>query len=246
MSSSRRSHRDSNIGPSKPTRVESQTVIGFLLRRFRWVAVGAGVKFVARRGVGRSVDDAAAKIEDRLPAHVVKVANALPGDVVKAGGAAVVSARAARQSARAAKTGGLIVARVTKAGLQVSTQAASLRPGPAVAGRLRAARHSIVAQADADQRELRADFLRYRGDEEGATNALLDLRDERNDGPLPDVPDPVRPGRRRFIGVRRAAEVGRVQRTYRRPSKPWDRPIRAGHTPATADQNSGEHGTLDR
>lgn len=199
-------------------------MIGFLLRRFRWMAVGAGVKYVARTGVGRSVDEAAAKIEDRLPAPVAKAANALPGDIVKAGGAAVVSARAARQSARAAKTGGLLAAKVTKAGVQMSGQA--VRPGPAIADRLRAARHSIADQAEADQRELRADFLRYRGDEEGATNALLDVRDERSDGPLPEVPSSVRPGRRRFVPPRRTPEVDRVQRSYRRPSKPWDRPGR--------------------
>ena len=226
-------------------------MIGFLLRRFRWFALGAGVKYVARTGVGRSVDEAAAKIEDRLPAPVAKAANALPGDIVKAGGAAVVSARAARQSARAAKTGGLLAARVTKAGVQFSSQAASLRPGPAVAGRLRAARDSIADQAEADERELRADFLRYSGDEEGAINALLDVRDGRSNGPLPGVPDPVARGRRRFATPRRTPEVGRVQRSYRRPAKPWDRTIRNARSSkaignSAANENAGEPGTPDR
>lgn len=226
-------------------------MIGFLLRRLRWFAVGAGVKYVARTGVGRSVDQAAATIEDRLPAPVAKAANALPGDIVKAGGAAVVSARAARQSARAAKTGGLVAARVTKAGVQLTSQATSLRPGSAVADRLRSARGSIADQAEADERELRADFLRYTGDEEGATNALLDLRDERSDGPLPEVPDPVVAGRRRFVAPRRAPEIDRVQRSYRRPSKPWDRPLRKSRsskviTSRATDKNAGEPGTLDR
>jgi len=206
---------------------------------------------VARTGVGRSVDEAAAKIEDRLPAPVAKAANVLPGDIVKAGGAAVVSARAARQSARAAKTGGLVAARVTKAGMQLTSQATSLRPGPAVAGRLRAVRNSVTDQAEADERELRADFLRYGGDDEGATNALLDLRDERSDGPLPQVADPVDTGRRRFVAPRRAPEVDRVQRSYRRPSKPWDRPARSARSTkaidhASMDNNVGDPGTLDR
>lgn len=226
-------------------------MIGFLLRRLRWFAVGAGVKYVARTGVGRSVDEAAAKIEDRLPAPVAKAANALPGDIVKAGGAAVVSARAARQSARAAKTGGLVAARVTKAGVQLTSQATSMRPGPAVTDRLRSARRSIADQAEADERELRADFLRYAGDEEGATNALLDRRDTRSAGPLPEVPAPVDAGRRRFVAPRRAAEVDRVQRSYRRPAKPWDRPLRTSRsskaiTSRTAKKNVGEPGTLDR
>lgn len=226
-------------------------MIGFLLRRFRWLAIGAGVKYVARTGVGRSVDEAAAKIEDRLPAPVAKAANALPGDIVKAGGAAVVSARAARHSAKAAKTGGLLAARVTKAGVQLGSQAGSLRPGPAAADRIRAARRSITDQADADERELRADFLRYTGDEEGATNALLDLRDERSNGPLPEVPESITTGRRRFVAPRRPPEVARVQRSYRRPSKPWDRPVRGAKRSKalgekSLDPNVGEQGTLDR
>ncbi len=226
-------------------------MIGFLLRRLRWFAVGAGVKYLARTGAGRSVDEAAAKIEDRLPAPVAKAANALPGDIVKAGGAAVVSARAARQSARAAKTGGMVAARVTKAGVQLTSQAASLRSGSAVTDRLRAARGAIADQAEADERELRADFLRYTGDEEGATNALLDRRDQRRDGPLPEVPEPVDAGRRRFVAPRRTPEVGRVQRSYRRPAKPWDRPLRSSRsskvmTTRTADKNAGEQGPLDR
>lgn len=219
-------------------------MIGFLLRRFRWMAVGAGVKFVARRGVGRSVDEAAAKIEERLPAPVAKAANALPGDIVKAGGAAVVSARAAKQSARAAKTGGLVAARVTKAGVQMSSQAASLRPAPAVANRLRAARSAVNLQAEADERELRADFLRYVGDEDGATDALLDRRAEADRGPLPDIPDPIDRGRRRFVTGRSEPEVARVQRSYRRPAKPWDRPLKRART--SGDDKSGERGALGR
>lgn len=213
-------------------------MIGFLFRRFRWMAIGAGIKFAARRGVGRSVDEAAAEIEDRLPASVVKAANALPGDVVKAGGAAVVSARAARSSARAAKNGGLVAARVTKAGVQVSAQVGSMRPSQAIANRLRNARESVVGQAEVDERELRADFLRYQGDDEGATNALLDVRDERSDGPLPEVSGPIQAGRRRFISDQRPTQVARMQRSYRRQIKPWDRPARG--------QNSGERGTLGR
>lgn len=210
------------------------------------MAVGAGVKYVARRGVGRSVDDAAAKIEERLPAPMARAAHALPGDIVKAGGAAVVSARAARQSARAAKNGGLVAAKLTKAGVQLSAQAGSLRPRSALAGQIRAARNTMAEQAEADERELRADYLRYTGDEAGAIDALLDLRDDRSDEPLPDVPDPVRRGRRRFTAVRSIPQVSRVQRTYSRPSKRWDRPMRGNRPSLAPDQNSGEHGTLDR
>lgn len=221
-------------------------MIGFLLRRFRWMAVGAGVRYLARRGVGRSVEEAAADIEDRLPASVVKAANALPGDVVKAGGAAVVSARAARQSAKVAKNGGAVAARVTKAGVQLSAQAGSLRPRAAITGKIRDARSSIADQAEADERSLRADFLRYTGDEAGATNALLDVRDRRSNDPLPEVPEPVQEGRRRFVAPRPKPEVGRMQRSYRRPTKPWDKPLRGRRSIETPNAKSGEQGTLDR
>lgn len=195
-------------------------MIGFFLRRFRWLIMGAGVKYVARRGVGKSVDDAAAKIEERLPATVVKAANVLPGDLIKAGGAAAVSARAAQRGARVAKTGGVVAARVTRAGM-------SLRPRSAVTERLRSAREAVSAQADLDARDLRADVQRYivggQAGERAATEALLDLRSSRSDDPLPVVPEPIRSGRHRFVRALPAPEIARVQRTYRRAQKPWDR-----------------------
>lgn len=220
------------------------TVIGFLFRRFRWMALGAGVRYLARRGVGRSVDDAAAEIEDRLPAPVVRAANALPGDIVKAGGAAVVSARAARRSAGVAKTGGEAAAKVTRAGVQLSGQVASLRPRAAVTDRLRSAREAVADQADIEQRELRADFLRYQGDERGATDALLDARRRPDRGPIPEVPNPIEPGRRRFRGSRATPEVARVQRSYRRPTKPWDRPL--SRRARAEVEKSGEQGGVGR
>jgi hypothetical protein len=195
-------------------------MIGFFLRRFRWLIMGAGVKYVARRGVGKSVDEAAARIEERLPATVVKAANVLPGDLIKAGGAAAVSARAAQRGARVAKTGGVVAARVTRAGV-------SLRSRPGVADRIRSAREAVSDQADLDARDLRSDVQRYlvggQAGERAATEALLDLRSPRSDDPLPTVPEPIRRGRHRFVRALPGPEVARVQRTYRRPQKPWDR-----------------------
>lgn len=202
-------------------------MIGFILRRFRWMLVGAGVKYVARRGVGRSVDEAAARIEERLPASMVKASNALPGDLIKAGGAATVSARAAQRGAvaaqrgaRVAKSGGMVAARVTRAGVVN-------RPRPAVAERMRSARDAISTQAQLDERELRGDVQRYivggQAGERAATDAMLDLRPGRSNEPLPAVPEPVRRGRRRFVRALPAPRVARVQRSYRRPQKPWDR-----------------------
>ena len=204
-------------------------MMSFLLRRFRWMALGAGVRFVARRGVGRSVDQAAAKIEDRLPTPVAKAVNALPGDVMKAGGAAVVSARAAQRSAgvaqRGARVGGSVAARVTRSVAQ--------RPRPEIADRIRSAREAAADQAELDRRDLRSDFQRYihgggPAGERAATDALLDRRDPVGDVPLPEVPEPIRRGRSRFVAQRGTPEIPRVQRSYRRPQKRWDRPVGRG------------------
>jgi hypothetical protein len=198
-------------------------VLTFLIRRFRWMIVGAGVKYVARRGMTRSVDEAASRIEDRLPAPVANAVNALPGDVMKAGGAAVVSARAVQRGAivtqRGAKAGGVVVTRVTRVGIR--------RPRPEVADRIRQARAAVAEQAERDSRDLRADFQRYvRGGgpagERAALDALLDRRSQTNELPLPTVPDPVDRGRRRSLPPRPRPEVARMQRSYRRPQKPWD------------------------
>ncbi len=208
-------------------------MIAFLLRKMRWMLLGAGVKYAARRGVGRSVDEAASKLEERLPASVVRAANALPGDVIKAGGAAAVSAKAARRgSSVAVRTGsaamrtGAVAARVTRAGV-------TMRPRQAIADRLRSARDSVTDQAELDRRDLLRDFRYFNAGggsagETAATEALLDLRsDERSlDAPIPLTPPPIPRGRRRFVAALRAPEVGRVQRTYRPPQKPWDRRLR--------------------
>lgn len=225
-------------------------MIAFLLRRFRWMLVGAGVKYVARRGVGRSVDEAAIEIEDRLPAPVANAMNALPGDVMRAGGAAVVSARAAQRSARAAqrsaraaqrsaltvqrgaRVGGVVASRVARAGV------AARRSPPAVADRLRSVRETVAVQAELDGRDLRADLQRYLhgggpDGERAALDALLDRRSVPADEPVPPVPEPVGRGRRRSVPAPPRPEVARVQRSYRRPQKPWDRRRRGESGPGT-------------
>lgn len=208
-------------------------MIAFLFRKMRWMLLGAGLKYAARLGVSRSVDEAASKLEDRLPASVVRAANALPGDVIKVGGAAAISARAARRGgsvavrtgAAAARTGA-VAARVTRAGV-------TMRPRSAITDRIRSARDSVTDQAELDRRDLLRDFRYYNAGggaagETAATEAMLDLRSEGRPlvAPLPPIPPPVPSGRRRFVRALRAPEVGRVQRTYRPPQKPWDRRLR--------------------
>lgn len=186
--------------------------------------VGAGVRYVARRGVGRSVDEATTILEDRLPSSMVTAVNALPGDVMKAGGAAVVSARAVRRGARAGQRGAQMSGAVVARARQVT-----IRPArPALADRIRSVRMAVIEQADDDSREFQADFQRYvhgggPAGERAAIEALLDQQSTSSDRPLPVVPEPVRAGRRRSKPARREPEVARVQRTYRKPKKPWDR-----------------------
>ncbi len=223
-------------------------MIGFLLRKVRWMLLGAGVKYAARRGVGRSVDEAASRIEDRLPASVVRAANALPGDVIKAGGAAAVSARAARRgSAVALRTGsvavrtGSVAARTGNAAVRVTRDGMARRPRPAIAERVRSVRGAVADQAEVDRRDLMRDFRSFAAGggaagEAAGIDALLDLRPSGPEEPLPTTPPPVASGRRRFVAALRTAEVGRVQRTYRRPQKPWDRRLR----------NASEHDSSSR
>lgn len=213
-------------------------MIGFLFRRFRWMLVGAGVRWLARRGVGRSVDEAATEIEERLPPSVARAVNALPGDVMKAGGAAVVSARAAQRGAIVAQRGavvaqrGAVVAhRGARAGGSLAARAA--RVGRSARDAAGAGADAVGLQAEADERDMRSDLQRYLhggglAGERAATEALLDLRRRDSDLPLPTIPDPVARGRRRFVPALSAPDVGRVQRSYRRPSKPWDRRSRDG------------------
>jgi hypothetical protein len=94
----------------------------------------------------------------------------------------------------------------------------------------------VTAQAELDSRELRADFQRYAhgggpAGERAALDALLDRRSPTDDQPLPTVPAPVSRGRRRSLPPRPRPEVARMQRSYRRPQKPWDLRRRRGLGP---------------
>jgi hypothetical protein len=185
-------------------------VIGFVFRRFRWMIIGAGVRQVARWGAARSIDEATAAIEDRLPASVVRAANAMPGDVLRVGGAAAVSARAARRTTS----------------LAARTSTGIVRFGPRqrrrLGARIDAARFDLADAAENARRELKSDYARFVDGEGAALEALLDLRDVESE-PIPPVPAPVAAGRRRFRRSLPSADVARVQRTYKRPVKAWDR-----------------------
>lgn len=198
-------------------------MIGWLVRRFRWVIIGQIVRLLARTGVKRSVDQATATIEDKLPTPVVKLADRLPGDVVRAGGAALVASQQTRSAGRqvGSATGRVVdLARSTKRG---TDRVADTRRD--FADRLRRAGDDVRHESDLARRQIRSDIARERDGEAAALDELLDLRPS-DPGPLPSVPEPVVRGRNRFRAAPGSPEVARVQRTYRPPIKPWDRPLR--------------------
>ena len=190
------------------------TVLRWLLlvlyRRFRWVALGAALRTLTRRSRARSVDDATDELAQRLPDPVVRAIDAAPGDLLRVGGGAVAAGRAART--------------VSDRSRRVGSVTRSLRrrwsdPGATV----RQVRDEWRRESERSERELWAEYHRSQGDHAAADDALLDRRHlRRGDGPLPAVPDPVPPGRPR-ARRRATTAVGRVQRTYRRAAKPWDR-----------------------
>ena len=185
-------------------------------KRLRWFAAGAIVRFVLRRVTARSVDQAAADFEERLPAPVRKVLDVVPADAVRAGSTAVVAGRSARRMAT---------------GTRRASQAVGDGRRRIVDGvdRLRSIGDDIVTEADLRQRELKAEYLRATEGNGPADDVLLDLRPEVIDGPtasgdeLPELVEPIRRGRWRADRRLGAPSVNRVQRSYRPRSKPWDR-----------------------
>ncbi|MEZ5408769.1 MAG: hypothetical protein R2761_12140 [Acidimicrobiales bacterium] len=187
----------------------------------RWLVVAAAGRFVLRRLRRSAVDRAAAELEakahERLPAPVARAVSSLPPAVRQAGGSAVVAGR----TARGAMQGGRRAGRALGAGREaVATIRRPLRPGGP--GAELAAR--IQAETDVNTRLLRSRYLAATGDAEGATDALLDTRQQPavelvEPDPHDAVDPPVARGRRR---PRRPAPSPRRHRSYRPPRKPWD------------------------
>lgn len=202
----------------------------FKWKRLRWLAIGTVVRFVVRRSTARSVDQVTADIEERLPAPARKLMQVVPDSAVRAGGSAVVMGRTARRVAT---------------GTRRATQVAGDRRDRISQGiqRIRHIGDEVAIEAEQRRRELKADYLRSTEGHGPADDALLDLRYQRSgsdpaiiddrdrpgsargsmDDELPTLADPVRPGRWRADRALGEGLVGRVQRTYRPRSKPWDR-----------------------
>lgn len=203
-------------------------------RRLRWLIIGgvarSSVRLLARRTTARSVDQATADLEARLPAPVQKALKAAPADAVRLGGSAVVAGRTARRVA-------VNTHRATKA------TADGRRRVAAEISRIRNLRTDIGREAEQRRRELTAEYLRVTRGNGAADDALMDIRTEPpptfddlasedlgrersfndlTDDP-PTVDPPVRRGRWRAERRLRPASVSRVQRSYRPARRPWDR-----------------------
>lgn len=173
-------------------------------RRFRWMAATAAGRWVMRRVTNRSVDAATNELADKLPDPVVRAADALPGDVMRAGGATLAAGRVAAKG----------------------LGAASNRAKDKAQRNVDDFRAEVVVETDLAKRSLWSDFLRYTGRSDEATDALLDLRtsiDPKSEAgsAFARVPRPVTAGRR-LVTRKRQEKVKRVQRSYRPQIKPWD------------------------
>ncbi|MFT7597274.1 MAG: hypothetical protein ACI8TP_000192 [Acidimicrobiales bacterium] len=195
--------------------------------RLTWMAVGAGVSYLSKRKAEQSVDRATEKIEERLPPSLARAADALPAEVVRTAGAVVAAAGAARTSFMIAK--GAAGATSTAVSMTRTATGGARSIGASVAGTRRAVNDKISnatsdlrVQTELDRRELKAQYVQQTEGDGPALEARLDLRNV-SDDELPEVPDPVADGRRRFRPSLPAAPVNRVQRSYQRPRKPWDR-----------------------
>ena len=206
-------------------------MIGLIPKRLRWMAIGAGVSYVSKRKAGRTVDRATERLEAQLPEPVARVAQALPGEVVRGAGALIAASEAARKSASVARTaagatGTAISAGRTAGGAVKSVSGSMSRHRMAFGRQIAAVADDLKVQSELDRRELKADYLRHTEGDGPALEALLDLRADEgstNPGPLPETPDAVPAGRRRYRPALPSAPVNRVQRSYRRSTKPWDR-----------------------
>ncbi|MEM9561146.1 MAG: hypothetical protein AAGA93_00925 [Actinomycetota bacterium] len=204
-------------------------------RRLGWMALAAAARTLLRRDGSRRVDEASSELEQKLPDRVVMALDAMPGDPLRRGGQAVVAGRSARrvatgagQATRAADRGRRRVAGVFDRAAEV----VDARPRPVSAGRALGERFGFEVRDETDRahRELRSEMLRHSRGRTAADDALLDRRNEPDNvidveaaAPIAEPPEPIRRGRFRAPRRLAASPVARVQRTYQRPRRPWDR-----------------------
>ncbi len=203
------------------------------MMRWRWMLASAGLRWLVRRFTDDRAEQAAREAATQLPGPVSGAVDKLPPEVVRAGGRAILAGRAARVAAQGS---GRLTSSVAANGRVVGSGAhrgARLAARGAVRGRDlgRAARDGADGLrsdwervTDLEWRRHRADLARGDGDEAAATEAFLDVRTAPSDGWEPPArPAPIPAGRRRHVPELPPVPVARVQRTYQRPTKAWDR-----------------------
>lgn len=208
-------------------------------KSIRWFVIGALARQAARLAASRSVDRATEDLQQVLPPSASKVVAALPDSVLRAGGAAVATGKATRRAANTTMTAKQLASGQTKKFRSAIDRSKAL---------VNAGRGAIAAESAEQRRTLRSELaLQLRG-QKAADDSLLDIRpiDRGNefnssefgsetsvtaksynnvDPNLPTAADAIPPGRpKRLPNVPKT--VARVQRLYRAPVKPWDRPSR--------------------
>lgn len=181
-------------------------MITFILRRFRWMILGAAGKELARRVSQRHVEDARSELAARLPGRALELVDKMPGDVLRAAGTAQVAGRVATKSARFSRD----FAKVSR-DVAVAPQRARQR--------LSEMGEEWGDQVANDERALRARLIRHTRGNTAGDNVLLGGQRSWEDDPLPRVPESVEAGR----PVRSVPQklVKRVQRTYRPSKHSW-------------------------
>lgn len=189
-------------------------------KRLIWMVLGAGASRFGQYKAGKAVDRATEQIERKIGPGPAKVVRALPGDVLRVGGAAVASGQVAVTAARTSQHAAELAYGAGRVGHRTLRSVGRTRK--AVRGRVDAMTGEWRDLTDLERRRLRAEYLRHTEGDDAAFAALLDVRTAPEPQPLPETPAPVPGGRRRFRQPLPAAPVNRVQRTYRRARKAWD------------------------
>ncbi len=196
-------------------------------KRVRWMAIGVAVNYATRRKVQRDVSRAAERFDTGMPTPLARVVSALPGDLARVGGTAIVVGHGANRAARGAVVTTRAVGRLgRRSGAIVRTSADGVaafeRRRRSLDARLRSARGELDHEIEQERRRLKSEAVREAEGDAAALEALLDLRTT-DSAPLPTVPDPIAEGRRRHRVPLPPAPVARVQRTYQRPVESWNR-----------------------
>jgi hypothetical protein len=194
------------------------------------MAVGAGVSVASKWKAERTITRATAELEEKLPASIIKVTERVPADILRAGGAVIATSNLVVASGRSARmavsaTGSAVSAVRKASGIASNTRTRVRDTRRSTTDRVVGATNEWRDVTEQERRELKSRYIRATEGDGPALDVLLDRRDI-GAQPLPETPDPIPAGRRRFRPSLPPAPVNRVQRSFQRPIKPWDRPVR--------------------